>query len=362
MSSITIYPCKPITIDYVGSFDVPSQGNISYTWGECAYDPDTETFYISGAYNQPQIGVYSKPQVGSVLTNKKWFDPTFGGWPTVASEGNGARHRGFLAKGGMLWMNTTPFYVVTGSPTYAATMGSTDGNSFKGWAKSSIHQLKSTGPLFDIPESLREKFGGCDTGCFNQDQQGGNMTNWGPALYVFNRATDWTEDQNVPMTKVFDAIGSSNAFPDWWPDRKLTSAIMTPKYYIIGYSKSQGARWYGNYGKGKNGYGLCWNENEGTAKHYIDSALNPGSPATDGTEGQGFHAEGFHSCLLIATVDSVISGNPVWQEVDLSSLGINYSSGEFRITYDSVNDLIYGMERNAGKGGSLPKGHILRIS
>ena len=66
--------------------------------------------------------------------------------------------------------------------------------------------------------------------------------------------------------------------------------------------------------------------------------------------------------MLIAAIDTVIAGKPVWHEVDLSSLGVNYSSGEFRITYNPVDDLIYGMERNGGKGGAIPKGHILQIT
>jgi hypothetical protein len=366
MSSITVYPCRPININYLGSFAVPSQSLINYTWGECAYDSDTQQFYISGAYNQPQIGVYSKPQVGVTLTNAKWFDPTFGNWNPIATSGSGqgARHRGFLAGQGGLWMHTTPFYTVTGSSTYVSTIGYTNGSSFNGWAKASIHQLQTTGPVFNIPESLRSSFGGCDTGCFNQDQQGGSLTNWGPALYVYNRQTNYTQDQNISITKIFDCVGqnSPNVYPDWWPDRKLTSALMTDKYYVIGYSKSIGARWYGNYGHGLNGYGRNWNETTAVPDHDIQSIINPGTLATDGTSGQGFHAESFHSFLLIAAIDTVIAGKPVWYEVDLSSLGVNYSSGEFRITYNPVDNLIYGMERNGGKGGAIPKGHILQIT
>lgn len=363
MSRITIYPCEPINIDYVGSFRLQNQANLNYSWGICSYDNTTEKIVVSGNYTTPNIGVYTKPTVGSILVNQQWYDPTMGNWAYITAQGtNGARHRGFIADNNQLWMHTTPYYVVTGSSNYCASMGYFDGSAFHGWAKSSIHQLQSTGPMCAVPQNVQSLFG-ADTASFNQDQQGGNLTNWGPALYVYSRqnSNQWTLNTPQPVTTLFSRIGSSNAWENWWPDRKLTSLVITQKYVVISYSKTFGARWYGNYGHGKNGYGRLWDESATVPEHDIGSELYPGQIATDGTANQGFHSEKTNCFLLIATIQDCLSDEPVWQEADLSTLGINAPLGEFRICYNETDDLIYGFERN-GDNNLNPLGHILKIA
>ena len=287
----------------------------------------------------------------------RWYDPTLGNLASYSaankadgSATQGTWHRGVFHADGRLWGCVSPYYNVSNS--WIASLWNATTSQFSGWGKPSINSMKSTGHCGVLPSRLQQAWGH-DTWSCEIGVAGLAATNNGPALYTFNRSETIANQATFSVTPRFESpLGSP--YPGWWGDREINGITFTPNELVLGYRKTFGARWYGT-GAGSGRY----QTEPGVPLHPIPSELHPGQIASDPcSSAQGMHAEQFVAFLLVASIDSILAGTPVWDEIDLRPLGVVSKWGRVDPKYDTATGRLYLTEYRAD--GDKPVVHVFQ--
>ena len=353
-----------IDITYLGNFKFPTlagtEKSFAYSDGPACLSESGDTLYLHGHDYSRQFAEVPIPTFDATATITRWFDPTFGQLDVYNQAcmqsgvaPNGLKNRGLMFADGAFHGAVNVYYNV--SNKWIASLFRGTEAAFSGWGKPSITSFKSTGMIGDLPPRLKDHFG-CDTFSFDAGGAGLAGTNNGPALYVLNRQASYPDQQTVPVTMVFESP-ISNPYDYWWGDRRFSGATFTNTDFVIGYTKTFGARWYG---KGNPGWGQTYDERgKGIVNHDIASVINPGTIAVDAiSSAQGTHAEIYAPFLLCCSIDSIIAGDPVWIEIDMRPFGLTGNVGRCDPKCHRQSGKLYVLEYRVD--AHKPKVHIFQ--
>ena len=354
-----------IDLNYLGSIKLPIlAGPDRFTWqwagGPIAYDSQQNKIYMQGHINFDDIGEFALPDVGQIAPSPVWKDWTNGRLASLRTElkaftPNGIRHRGLVFADNALYGNVQPFYNVTNYWMKGHWCNDMATDSFYGFGKISLKNLEWGGFLGVLPQSVQDALN-FDSWMFESVPQGLSATNQGPALALFNRSKNIVDDGEVKITPLFDSY-QTHAYPGWWGDRQINGATFTNTHFVCTYRNSFGTRWYGNGSNGR-----VMGEASTDPLHQIQSTLFPGKVAIDPYDNvsQGYHAEQYKLYLLCASIESIIAGTPIWEEIDISQNMIRSIRGQGSIVFDSANSRLIISEWSAD--GSIPRLHVFQTT
>lgn len=298
------------------------------------------------------------PDVSGPASVVRWFEPTNGQSKAYDAAYRAAHpgaqamvSRGIAFMDGLFWGINNLYYNVRPDTT-VKTHWASDGTTFRGFARTDKSPLRTGGRIGPLSKQLRDAWGH-DTFCFECTAQNTSASNGGPACYTYNRNPNLTDGDTIPVTIRFEHPSTAK-YPGWSGDTEIVGACSLPTCMAYTYRKPLGARWYGDH----NSLGQGKRSPEGTL---VDSLLNPETYAKDvcDSANKGYHAEAFIPVLLTASNESILAGNPVWEETDLRPYGFTSKCSRVSLSYDAASGLMTMVEN--GANGVLPVIHVFKV-
>lgn len=314
-------------IVYSHSFRLPALAGINFTaqtfnssTGPLAIRPETGGVVIRGHARYPEcveVTIAGPNEVAKVAG--PWFDPAAGlaAELTAATKGT----QGYFLRSmcisddDQIAGTVNEYYNVSGVDRAPFFRGDASLGGRSGPWNGGQHSLRLAEYLSPLSPQLRKHFR-CRWAGGNSVSQGSGTSNQGPSLYVF----DFPEKSFLPYgvfrsTPVIQFV-DGNRYAGWHQSSLVRSMHCLADEVIWTGCKGTGATWYG----------------EGTV------TLSDGRVVTDKAypTRKGWHAEGYQPLLWRCTNASIIAGQAVITEFDLSQWCTLGKGSELSSTYDAA--------------------------